>query len=61
MMDRIRHEPAMVRTLILALLTLAISFGLTLTDTQVAHIDAVIVALLALLTGWSIRQKVTPV
>ena len=61
MSEFIRREPAMVRSLVLAIVTLAISFGLSITDTQVAHIDAVVVAVLAIITGYSIRQRVTPV
>lgn len=55
------REPAVIRTAILAVLALAVSFGLRITDVQMEHIDAVIVAVLALLTGVSIRSSVSPV
>lgn len=57
-----QREPAMIRAAIMAILTLAISFGLSITDVQLGHIEAVIVAVLVLLIpGASTRSKVTPV
>lgn len=61
MLDLIRHEPVMIRGVIMAALALAISFGLELTDVQLGHIEAFIVAVLIMLGAASARQKVTPV
>lgn len=56
-----KREPVMIRAVIMAALTLAISFGLDITDLQLGHIEALIVAVLVLITGQSARSKVTPV
>ena len=61
MLDIIRHEPVIVRAVVVAALTLAISFGLSITDTQLDNIEAFVVAALILAGAASARQKVTPV
>lgn len=59
-MDRIlakvSEEPVLVTALVSAALALAVSFGVSLDDTQLAAINAVVVAVLAIVA----RGKVTP-
>ena len=54
--DRVRREPALVSGLVTAVLALAVSFGLDLTEEQVGSILAVVAAVMALV----VRQQVTP-
>ena len=61
MLDIIRHEPVLIRAAIVAALTLAISFGLRVSDVQLDNIEAFVVAVLILAGAASARQKVTPV
>ena len=54
--DRVRREPALVSGLVTAVIALAVSFGLDLTEEQVGSILAVVAAVMALV----VRQQVTP-
>ena len=54
--DRVRREPALVSGLVTAVVALAVSFGLDLTEEQVGSIQAVVAAVMALV----VRQQVTP-
>ena len=54
--DRVRREPALVSGIVTAVLALAVSFGLDLTEEQVGSIQAVVAAVMALV----VRQQVTP-
>ena len=54
--DRVRREPALVSGLVTAVLALAVSFGLDLTEEQVGSILAVVATVMALV----VRQQVTP-
>ena len=54
--DRVRREPALVSGLVTAVIALAVSFGLDLTEEQVGSIQAVVAAVMALV----VRQQVTP-
>jgi hypothetical protein len=57
MFDKIRNEPVLITGLIQAVLALAITFGLGVSEEQVGAILAVAAAALAIVA----RQKVTPV
>lgn len=57
MLDRIKAEPALVSSLVVALLNLAAAFGLNLSGDQTAAINAVVGVLLAILF---VRPRVTP-
>lgn len=61
MLDLIRREPALVTGIILAVIGVASSFGLGITDGQRDAIVAVVGAVLALLGSIATRSKVTPV
>lgn len=54
--DRVRREPALVSGLVNAVIALAVSFGLDLTEEQIGSILAVVAAVMAL----GVRQQVTP-
>ena len=56
MIDRIRREPALVTGLVAATIALGISFGLELSKEQVGAIMAFVAAILAFV----VRQQVTP-
>jgi len=55
-MDKIKAEPAVVVSLVAALLSLAAAFNLPLTQEQTAAVMAVVTILAGLVT----RSKVTP-
>lgn len=55
-LERLKTEPAVVFSLVEALIVLAVAFGLDLSGEQVAAL----VAVLAVLTGVGTRAKVTP-
>ncbi len=57
MLNRIRTEPALISGLAIVLVNAAVAFGLTLTDEQTFAINAVVAAVLALVT----RARVIPV
>jgi hypothetical protein len=57
MVEKIRNEPVLATALIQALLILAVSFGLDLSDAQQAAILGLSAAVLAVVA----RSKVTPV
>lgn len=52
-----RKEPAVIVSLVAAVIALAVSFGLPLTGEQIGSINAVVV----ILAGFFIRSQVTPV
>ena len=56
MLDRIRHEPALVLGAVQALVAMAVGFGLPVTPEQVALIVAATAAVLSVVT----RTQVTP-
>lgn len=57
MWNRILNEPVLVGAVLVALVHLASSFGLEITDDQQLALDAVVGAVVALL----VRARVTPV
>lgn len=59
--DLIRHEPVMVRALIMSALVVLVSFGVRFTDNQLESIETFIVVLILFMGSWSARQQVTPV
>lgn len=56
MLDRFKGEPALLFSLFEAIIVLAISFGLDLTQEQIGGLMAVV----AILTGVAVRTKVSP-
>ena len=56
MIERIRNEPVLLTTLVGALLTVAIQFGIPISDTQANALNVLVVAGLAVFA----RSKVTP-
>lgn len=57
MLDRINQEPVLTHALVMAVLNLALAFGLNVTGDQLAAINAAVLAALSFYT----RSKVTPV
>jgi hypothetical protein len=57
MLNRIKAEPALVSSLVVAVLNLAAAFGLNLSGEQTAAINGVVAVLLAL---FFVRPRVTP-
>lgn len=57
MLEKIRNEPALVTTLVGALLVLLVQAGLPISDGLATAITTVVVALLAFV----VRSRVTPV
>jgi hypothetical protein len=60
MLDKIRREPALVTGAVLAVIGVASSFGLGVTDGQTQAIVALVGAALALLGAGVTRSQVTP-
>jgi len=56
MLNRIKTEPALFSGLVLVLLNALVAFGLSLSDVQVAAVNAFVAAALAFFT----RSQVTP-
>lgn len=59
-MKIIRNEPARVVAFVLAVIGVATSFGLGITDGQQAAVVALVGAVLALAGGETVRSQVTP-
>lgn len=57
MLNRIKSEPALVSSLVVAVLNLGAAFGLNLSGGQTAAINAVVGVLLAIVF---VRPRVTP-
>jgi hypothetical protein len=57
MLNRIKAEPALVSSAVVALLNLGAAFGLNLSGEQTAAINGVVAVLLAL---FFVRPRVTP-
>lgn len=57
MLERIKAEPVVVTSVVSSLLALAVAFGLSLSDVQIAAVLAVTNSLLALF----VRGKVSPI
>lgn len=56
-----RNEPARVVAFVLAVLGIATSFGLGITDGQQSAVVALVGAILALVGGETVRAQVTPI
>lgn len=55
--ERIQSEPVLAHGLFLALVNLAVAFGLSLTDVQLAALNTALLATLSFL----VRAQVTPI
>ena len=60
-LDRLRREPALVTGVVLAVIAVASSFGLGITDGQRDAVVALVSAVLPLVGAAVTRSKVTPV
>lgn len=61
MLQTLKNEPARVVAAVIALLGVASSFGLGITDGQQAAVVALVSGVLALLGGETVRAQVVPV
>lgn len=58
LLDRIRHEPALISGLVVAILAV---FGLSATDADVSTIEHLVAFAVPLVSSLVVRSKVTPV
>lgn len=56
LIEKLRNEPVLVTGLVAAAMTLLVSFGVDLSDTQMSAIAGLVVAVMAIIG----RQAVTP-